>query len=244
MSVATSAAPTDQAAVAAAELAGRLGLDLAATLATAPGVVRGPDPDRRLPVRDELAPLFPGGALRRGSVVQLSPSRSVTFALLSAASQQGAWCAAVGVADLGLLAAAELGVDLDRVALVPEPGPDWPVVVAALVDALDLVLLRPPGQVRQQDRRRLTARLRERGAVLLVDGTWPGADLSLQVRRTTCLGLGSGHGRLTGYALAVESRGRGGDGRPRRVDLRWGTAVAAVPAAVPAPAPTARVDAA
>ncbi len=230
----------------AEQLAGRLGLDLAAALATAPGVVRGPDPDRRLPVLAELAPLFPGGALRRGSVVQLPRSRSVTFALLSAASQQGAWCAAVGAGDLGLLSAAELGVDLARVALVPEPGPDWPAVVAALVDTLDLVLLRPPNAVGQQDRRRLGARLRERGAVLLVDGPWPGADLSLRVRRTTCHGLGTGHGRLTGYALTLESQGRGGGGRPRRVDFRWGTAASpAAPETVTAgPGSAARVDAA
>jgi len=46
--------------------------------------------------------------------------------------------------DLGLLAAYELGVDLERLALVPEPGPDWPQVVAALLDGIDVVVVAPP----------------------------------------------------------------------------------------------------
>ena len=43
------------------------------------------------------------------------------------------------------VAAAEAGVALDRLALVPHPGPDWPTVVAALLDGVDIVVAAAPG---------------------------------------------------------------------------------------------------
>lgn len=101
--------------------------------------------ERGLPLAPALRPLFPGGALRRGSTVALAPSNagqtSLLFALLAAASAAGSWCAAVGLPDLGLVAAAEAGVVVDRLALVPRPGPEWPGVVAALLDGVDIVVL-------------------------------------------------------------------------------------------------------
>jgi hypothetical protein len=51
----------------------------------------------------------------------------------------------VGVPDLGLLAAAEFGVAVHRLALVPRPGDEFPSVVAALLDGVDLVAAAPPG---------------------------------------------------------------------------------------------------
>ncbi len=77
---------------------------------------------RLLPVPPALAPLFPDGALRRGTTTTVSGlpghgSTTLALALLSAASQSGSWCAAVGLTDPGVVAAAELGVDLRRVVL-------------------------------------------------------------------------------------------------------------------------------
>ena len=49
-------------------------------------------------------------------------------------------------------------------------------MVAALLDACDVVLARPPAHLKAADARRLTARARERGAVLVVAGAgWPEA---------------------------------------------------------------------
>src|SRR5687768_13037970 len=94
--------------------------------------------ERSLPVGAALRPLLPGGCLRRGSTVAISFSgaggaTSVLFALLAEASAAGSWCAVVGLPRLGLVAAAEAGVALPRLALVPHPGPDWVDAVGALL---------------------------------------------------------------------------------------------------------------
>ena len=63
------------------------------------------------------------------------------LALLAEASAGGAWAGVVGRPDLGLVAAAEAGVALERLALVPYPGADLVAVTAALLDGLDLVVV-------------------------------------------------------------------------------------------------------
>lgn len=98
---------------------------------------------RVLPVRAELAELLPQRGLRRGSTVVVRGSTSVLLALLAAATEAGSWAAVVGMPELGLLAAAELGVVVRRLALVPRPGAELGAVVAALLDGLDLVVVAP-----------------------------------------------------------------------------------------------------
>ena len=100
----------------------------------------------------------------------------------------------VGVPSLGAETAAGLGVDLDRLALVPFPGTSWLEVVAALIEAVDIVVVRPPPRVFDADARRLAARVRQRGAVLVVLGQWPGCELRLTVTGSQWTGLGAGHG--------------------------------------------------
>jgi hypothetical protein len=146
------------------------------------------------------------------------------LALVSAATQSGAWCAAVGLPSLGLLAADQLGVDLAHLALVPAPGEQWPTVTAALLEGMELVLLRPPGRVRIADARRLAARARERGAVMLVmeqpGRTWPeGTDVRLSVAATWWEGLRAGHGHLQARRVDVVAGGRRAAARERRVSL-------------------------
>jgi hypothetical protein len=182
--------------------------------------------DRLLAVPDALAPLFPGGGLRRGSTVVVRPgpapgATTLALALISAASQTGSWCAAVGLPALGLVMSAELGISLERLALVPDPGDRWSAVTAALVDALDVVLVWPPHRCRPDDARRLAARARERGAVLVPVGAgWPeGADLRLTVTAGAWQGLGQGHGHLRAREAWVSAQGRGAAARERRVQL-------------------------
>ena len=181
--------------------------------------------ERLLPVLGPLEPLFPAGGLKRGSVVSVAGSTSLALSVLAAASAQGSWCAAVGMPALGLAAAAELGVALDRFPLVERPGRaagagGWAWVVAALVDACDVVLARPPSRVNPADARRLTARARERGAALVVAGAWPdGAEVQLAVASSAWEGLGQGHGRLRGRRMEVVAGGRGAAARERRVSL-------------------------
>ena len=175
--------------------------------------------ERTLPVLPALASLLPEGGLRRGSTVAVADSTSLALALLAGPSAAGSWCAAVGLSSLGLVAAAEVGVALERFPLVARPGADWPVVVAALLDAVDVILLCPPPHVRTGDARRLAARARERGAVLVVTGGAVPADVRLSAVRAEWEGLGLGHGRLRARRMEVVASGRGAAARERRATL-------------------------
>jgi hypothetical protein len=188
--------------------------------------------DQLLPLLPTLAPLFPRGGLQRGGVVTVdtgdgtsgaegSGGTTLAFALLAAASA-ASWCAAVGTADPGIVAFAELGVDLGHLVLVPRPGPLWAQVAATLLDGMDLVLVRPPGLVRPRVARRLAARARERRGVLVVLGAreWPeGADVQLTVEAGEWQGVGAGHGHLQARRLEVLSSGRRAAARSVRVGL-------------------------
>ena len=198
--------------------------------------------DRFLPVPEVLAPLFPGGGLARGGVVQVAGSTSVLLALAAAASEDGAWCALAAMPDVGWRAAAGAGLALDRVAVVPRPGPGAAGVVAALVDGFDVLVVGRCPALGERDRRQLGARLRTRGAVLLSTHPWPGAQLVLRATRPVWDGLGHGWGRLMDQELTVRATGRAGAAREREVRILLGSdgirapRGAAVPAAVPAAA--------
>ena len=179
-----------------------------------------------LTVPGPLAEVLPRGGIPAGSVVALAGSGGTTsllFTLLAAPAN--AWSALVGMPDVGLLAAAELGVELDRLALIPDPGPDLLQVLSILADGVDIIAVAParsggavgsvglgatPARMRV-----LTGRLRQSGAVLLVTGRMPGADLVLDCRVEGWTGMGRGHGRLRNRELVVEVSGRGAAGRSR-----------------------------
>ncbi len=184
---------------------------------------------RMVPVLPELSGLLPGRGLRRGSTVAVAVAgeraatagggTSLLLALLAGASRAGSWCAVVGVPTLGVLAAAESGIALDRLALVPNPGPEWPTVVAALIDGVDVVVVAAPGPVSASIVGRLAARARQRGCVLVPYGRWDGADVTLQVVRGMWDGLGIGHGRLRRREVTIAARGRGAAARPRELTM-------------------------
>jgi hypothetical protein len=198
--------------------------------------LRGTGSSELLPVPQALAGLFPEGGLRRGSTITVSGSSSLVLALLAAVSQKPGWCAEVGSPLLGSVAAVEAGVALDRFVRVAEPGEQWPSVVASLLEAFEIVVVHPPVRAHEADMRRLTARARERSAVLLVTGewpgghtnawpgghtnAWPGAMLGLSVVGQRWHGLGSGHGYLRTRELDVQARGRGAATQPRRATVR------------------------
>ena len=210
---------------------------VASGLAAAPG-----DRARVLPVHAELADLLPWGGLRRGSTVAVRGSTALLLALLAEATANGSWAAVVGMPDLGLLAAAELGVAVDRLALVPNPGGQPSAVVAALLDGVDLVAVGTAGsggRLTDALARRLSARARHRGAVLLPFGPWPGADLELSCERAVWSGLGDGHGHLNRREAVVCARGRGAAARPVRATLLLPGTGGALAPVVPAPDPLA-----
>jgi hypothetical protein len=140
------------------------------------------------------------------------------LAVAAGASAAGAWCAAVGLSQLGVAAAADAGLDPGRMLLVPDPGACWPQVVASLLDGCELVLIHPPGRPSVQVRTRLAAALRRCGGVLVVAGGWDGAQARLLVTRQEWVGIGTGHGRLRARRAQVVADGRGAAARSR---ARW-----------------------
>jgi hypothetical protein len=182
--------------------------------------------EQRLPALPALADVLPGGGLRRGSVVAVEGpgSTSLLWALLAPATEAGSWAALVGLPAAGLLAAAGSGVALERLAVVAPPGRSWPTVLAALLDGFDVVVA-SPARVKATDARRLSARARERGTVVVLAGSgavaaWPeGADLRLALTAPAWDGLGRGHGHLQRRRLHLEVSGRREAARPRSADL-------------------------
>jgi hypothetical protein len=199
--------------------------------------------DQVLPVQAALSGLFPWGGLRRGSTVAVEGSASLLFALLAEASGAGSWCAVVGLPGLGAVAAAEAGVATDRLALVPHPGTDVAGIVAALVDGMDVVVVGGTARLSATEGRRLAARARQRGAVLVPYGPWQGADLELSCTGGRWRGLGAGHGHLRSREVTVRSRGRGAASRPRTARVLL-PAPAGQLAAVSVPAPRRPLDSA
>src|SRR6266511_1840749 len=111
---------------------------------------------------------------------------------------------------------------LERLALVPRAGAAaWGAVVAALLDAIDVVLVRPPARLSAAVARRLAARARERRSVLLLVGAgWPiPPDLRLAVTASQWEGLGQGDGRLEARKVEVAAAGRGAAVLERRAKL-------------------------
>jgi len=170
---------------------------------------RGP-----LPVLPVLRELLPGG-LPRGTVAAVGGWGLLCLALAAGASAAGAWCAVAGVPQIGVTAAAGVGLDPDRMLVVPDLGAGWPQVVISLLDGCELVLLRPPDRPSAGVRRRLEASLRRCGGVLVVAGDWAGAQARLFVARQEWAGIGTGHGRLRGRRAQVVAEGRGAAARPR-----------------------------
>ncbi|HWD05332.1 MAG TPA: hypothetical protein VG674_23070 [Amycolatopsis sp.] len=96
-------------------------------------------------------------------------------------------------------------------------------VLSALIDGFDLVVLGPAiaRGMQRQLARRLAGRVRNRGAVLLAAGPWPGGDRELRVSKPRWHGLThDGFGRLKVRDVVAVSRGRGAAARPRQVALQ------------------------
>lgn len=181
-----------------------------------------------LAVSPALAPVLPDG-LRRGSTIAVSGSVSLLLAVLGAASADGAWCAMVGMPAISAEAASDFGIELSRLPMVPCPGSSWVEVVGALLDAVDVVVARAPARLADGDIRRLAARTRAKGAVLVpfMDGAargsdavqWPHADVRLSIDGGSWAGIGLGYGRLRQRQVTVTAQGRGQAARRRSAEL-------------------------
>lgn len=204
------------------------------------GVITSERPPMAVP--PPLVPILPEG-LRRGGTTVVTGSTSLVLALLAHACAGGAWAAVVGQPTVGLLAAAQAGVSLDRLAVVPRPGLEAPTVVAALLDGVDVVVVGPEVALTDAERRKLSARARDRGAVLLSTVDWPGAGVVLTVESGRWTGIDAGEGRLRTHEIRLVRTGRGSAAVPRALDLTLPIGSSTVPQvpAQAAPAPGLRL---
>jgi hypothetical protein len=175
--------------------------------------------ERTMPVGDELAGLFAEGGLVRGRTVacQGSAATSTALALVAAAVTAGAWMAVVDLPTIGLDAASELGVPLERIVAIGTDGDParWIDVVAAAADGFDVLLVRVPSELPAAAVRKLAVRLRQRDVVTVVLGD-PGAmacDGVLHTDAPQWSGLGDGHGHLRERRVVVQASGRRLPGR-------------------------------
>ena len=185
-------------------------------------------------MEETLSALLPEGGIRRGTAVAVGGHGSMTLAMALAAetSRQGSWVAVVGIADLGVAALAERGVDLGRWTLVdlPARGRDKSIaadVLGAVVGGFDLVLVGPAIQIAGATARRLLARMREHGTSLIcvlgsastdmAAGLHP--EVRLMIEQTRWTGIDGGHGRLLARWAEVTVGGRGAASRPRRIAM-------------------------
>ncbi|MEP9392270.1 hypothetical protein ABLE92_00970 [Gordonia sp. VNQ95] len=199
-------------------------------------------PDRRtaepvsvdvLPVSDELAEVLPQRGIVRGGILCYTGARSLLMSLIATVTAGGGQIGIVGVPGLNLASAVEMGADLERIAVVAEPGVDPVEVASVLLDGMDLVILGLGGVSVPPSRCRVVGgRARQQSSSLIaVGGVWPGAHTRLDVRvigyrhRPTLAGRGdladarSGHGHLAGMRLRVVAEGR--DRRRRDTEIEF-----------------------
>jgi hypothetical protein len=160
-------------------------------------------------------------------------ARALAWSLLGSVTTAGGWIAAVDVPGIGLAAAREVGVAIERVLVVTSGGgaDSWATAIGALIGAVDVVVFESPRhRVTPSEHRRLASRARERGSVLVELATSPRPnrlssqlqyDLSFHSRPAAWEGLGSGHGCLQGRVLDVALSGRrlGGPARSARLEV-------------------------
>jgi hypothetical protein len=178
--------------------------------------------ERTLAVPGELGSLLPGG-VTRGATITVdgavgAGATSLVFELAAAVTAVGEWAAVVDVdcssfsssrGMVGAEAAGTAGVALERFAVIRRvPLDRWSTVVAALLDGMSLVITDVPRAVSLGDARRLVARARERGAVLVLTSSFP-SSLSIHANGGRWLGLTQGGGVLARRERVVEIEAHG-----------------------------------
>lgn len=201
--------------------------------------------ERTLALHDALGTLFPDGGLVRGRSVVCAgvTATSVALALTAAAVRAGGWLAVVGVPWLGVEAAAELGVPLERLVRVdPDPSDRhrrpavWAELMASVLDGFELVVTRVPSTAGAGMVRKVQQRMQARGAVVITVGdqaAWSG-DVRVRARRACWEGVADGHGFLRARRVELESSGRRMP-RARAVDLWLPGPTAAIESVPPTP---------
>lgn len=177
-----------------------------------------------LPLPGPITELLPRGGLVSGTVGAVSGAMTLPAALLAAVTASGATAAVVGLPQLNLAMAADLGADLSRIAVVPDPGVDRLEVAGVLLDGIDLVLV-GIDRVVPSRARVLAGRARRQSSTLLAvgePGMWPGAAVRFDARIAGYRHLPlrrNGYGRIGGLLVDVRVVGTGIPPRAVRCEL-------------------------
>lgn len=182
---------------------------------------------------EPIASMFAHQGPQRGEVGVIVGSTSLMLALLARPSRSGSWCVIVGASGLGLAAAQQAGVDLDRLVMIPSPGAYADQITAALLDAFDVVVWQPSAPIASAVARRLATITRRCRGLLIVNQPDSGvgatvspqwtverARWSLRVIGRQWEGITAGQGHLQRQRLDVEvARKDGAMGRIVTVTL-------------------------
>ena len=178
------------------------------------------EPLPTLPVPSDLRAMFIHGGLVRGRTVLCSGDAAITLALrtVSQATQAGSWLGVVGVRNIGVQAASEQGVALQRVVFV-QPATtraEWVSTVAAAADGFDVLMLEVPHGITVADARRVQTRVQSRrNALVLTSATQKLAlqsvfqpDVVMDATTTQWNGIerGAGHVQSRDVCVAVSGR--------------------------------------
>jgi hypothetical protein len=163
--------------------------------------------DQVIAVPGPIGDLLPGGGMPRGRVIGC-PRGALVCALLAATTNAGLHAAVLGglrASRINMGAAAEMGADIGRIALV-DAGDRATEVVGVLADGIPVIVLDDPS-VRLQPRQEeaLRGRLRDKGAVLITTNEFGVRQpyLDIEVTHIADHGLGQGRGRVQGFDLNV-----------------------------------------
>lgn len=159
------------------------------------------------PVDAVLQPLFRRGGLPRGEIVQVTGPHAFSLALASCAeaSREQHWCAALGMGEPAVAGIADFGVDLSRFINLQTPPKDWLRVASILIEAFDILIVRPSFAPTPAERGRLAAKVRERRMSIVVLDEFPGSAERLRVDDLEWAGTARGTGRLERCTVTVRN---------------------------------------
>ncbi len=194
--------------------------DLAKRLGVRPASTVRSSLEGLLPLPSHMTPLLEGGGIRRGSTVNVVGSLAVVAMVMAEVTRAGLWCAVLDVPALSATAAARAGVDLAHCVFVAT-GAQMAAAAATLIGGVDLVVLGEPSRLSAVSLRKLAARARQSGTVLLGTGSWPSADVQWELTGSAWSGLADGYGQLTSRTVQLHSSGRRVP-RPRQARMTVG----------------------
>lgn len=166
-----------------------------------------------------LTTVLPRGLLH-GMTLGVRGSRLSSLLMAGLASSQGAWVACIGIPDMSWGMAALLGMNFERVILVPDhKSRVLPQVISTAIDGFDVVLVGQQVLLDPREKRLLSRRALSRKILLIAEG-WEGRE-QVHGRLAGVEGLRNGSGHILSLNLDVFRPG----GKPCRIAITqqgWG----------------------